>query len=300
MLEIDEEYSQLLNCYKGSSGDDVFTSSITSLAGDRAVTLLRSEADIERTSPIPPDDAIDISIQLKPQEKCRLWSGSSHRFAGSLGRGQLIICDLDAEPAASCSGPLETVHFYFKRSALNALADREDRLSFGGFGAGMAIDPVMLHMAEAFKPIAVGTNCEFLAFDEYMLAIGHHLIMRYGENEDRSLRNVSALEPHLVSRACEILANASSLSADITDVAELCGLPPSTFVRAFENATGSTPARWLKQHRIERAQALLFGSKLSLAQIGHTCGFADQSHFTRCFHEATGHTPGAWRKARRF
>lgn len=300
MLEIDEEYSQLLNCYKGSSGDEVFTSSVTSRGGDRAVTLLRSETDIERTNPIPPDDAIDISIQLMPQARCRMWSGASHRFTGSLSRGHLIFCELDAEPAASCTGPLETVHFYFKRSALNALADREDRLSFSGFGASMTIDPVMLHMAEAFRPIADGKNCEFLAFDEYMLAIGHHLIMRYGENEHLTLRDVHTLEPHLVSRACEILSNASTLSVDIADVADLCGLPPSTFVRAFENATGSTPARWLKQHRIERAQALLFGSKLSLAQIGHSCGFADQSHFTRCFHAATGHTPGAWRKARRF
>jgi AraC-like DNA-binding protein len=37
----------------------------------------------------------------------------------------------------------------------------------------------------------------------------------------------------------------------------------------------------------------------SLAEIAHSCGFADQSHFSRRFRSVMGRSPAVWRRERR-
>jgi len=72
----------------------------------------------------------------------------------------------------------------------------------------------------------------------------------------------------------------------------------SRFVRAFREATGLPPHRWLRAFRVERAKELMLSGSLSLAQIAYECGFSDQSHFTRVFSQSVRMTPAAWRRAR--
>jgi AraC family transcriptional regulator len=47
---------------------------------------------------------------------------------------------------------------------------------------------------------------------------------------------------------------------------------------------------------VEAARALLPQGDRSLAEVGHECGFADQSHFTRVFASVEGMPPGLWRR----
>jgi AraC-like DNA-binding protein len=107
------------------------------------------------------------------------------------------------------------------------------------------------------------------------------------------------LTPSQEHKAKALLSGDLTREPSIPAVAIACGLPPGRFVRAFRLTTGVPPHRWLRQFRVSRAQDLLFGSRLSLAQIAYDCGFADQSHFTRVFATAVGVTPGAWRRLRR-
>ncbi len=68
------------------------------------------------------------------------------------------------------------------------------------------------------------------------------------------------------------------------------------FARAFRQATGVPPHRWLLQRRVERAQHLLKSSAASISEIALDTGFVDQSHLTSVFRKHTGMTPGAFRK----
>ncbi len=70
------------------------------------------------------------------------------------------------------------------------------------------------------------------------------------------------------------------------------------FLQTFKQQTGMSPYRYVLQKRLEKASALLTGSKLGLAEIALATGFADQAHMTASFARHLGRTPGAIRRAR--
>ncbi len=104
------------------------------------------------------------------------------------------------------------------------------------------------------------------------------------------------LAPWQAKLATTIMANDPSIAISISEIALLCRLSLSHFVRAFSNTVGVTPYAWFMRQRIDRAEELLVNSSLPLAQIALECGFSDQAHFTKAFLKATGTTPARWRR----
>ncbi|NMN06799.1 MULTISPECIES: AraC family transcriptional regulator [unclassified Novosphingobium] len=84
----------------------------------------------------------------------------------------------------------------------------------------------------------------------------------------------------------------------VPELARMCRLSPTYFVRAFANTVGMAPYAWFLGQRIAKAEILLAQTGLPLAQIALDCGFSDQAHFTNAFGRATGTTPARWRKER--
>jgi AraC family transcriptional regulator len=88
----------------------------------------------------------------------------------------------------------------------------------------------------------------------------------------------------------------SSVSCEL--LAQLVRLSVSHFARAFKSTFGCPPHVFLMRRRVQRAQGLMLGSCVPLAQIAVECGFADQAHFSRLFRKFTGERPALWRRAR--
>jgi AraC family transcriptional regulator len=84
----------------------------------------------------------------------------------------------------------------------------------------------------------------------------------------------------------------------VSELASLVRLSSSHFSRSFRSSRGITAGRYLRERRIERAQALMLASDVSLARIATECGLADQAHFCRVFRKITGASPLAWRRER--
>jgi AraC-like DNA-binding protein len=90
---------------------------------------------------------------------------------------------------------------------------------------------------------------------------------------------------------CFILFNtdrslAGSSSAIITKMTHSLSL--TSFLRL-------SPHQYVIKARLDRAQELLAGSDLTIAQVADALGFTSQSHFTRAFRAHAGQTPSAWR-----
>ena len=90
---------------------------------------------------------------------------------------------------------------------------------------------------------------------------------------------------------------ASALSVE--GIAAHVGISRSQLSRLFERDLGTSPAAYLRDMRVRRAQKLLEGSTLSVKEVAAACGFACPHHFHRVFRESTGRTPGQVRGVKR-
>jgi AraC family transcriptional regulator len=76
----------------------------------------------------------------------------------------------------------------------------------------------------------------------------------------------------------------------LATLADLVGLSPSHFCRAFNKSFGTPPHRYQIELRIERAKALLAKPSASVTDIALEVGFGSSSAFANVFRKMTGVT----------
>jgi AraC family transcriptional activator FtrA len=81
----------------------------------------------------------------------------------------------------------------------------------------------------------------------------------------------------------------------IAALAKAAGMSSRTFLRRFEAATGTTPARWLLGERLARARDLLEDSTLTIEKIAEVCGFGTPATLRHHFRQRFSTTPAAYR-----
>jgi transcriptional regulator GlxA family with amidase domain len=77
------------------------------------------------------------------------------------------------------------------------------------------------------------------------------------------------------------------------------GLSLSRFYELFRTATGTSPARYIRHRRFERAEEMLRTTDLSVKEIANHTGRFDFSHFVRDFKRLYGKSPRTYRRAAR-
>jgi len=90
---------------------------------------------------------------------------------------------------------------------------------------------------------------------------------------------------------------AAHLDQKITNdaLAQIAGLSTAHFCAAFRQTEGMSPHRYVLQYRVRRAQKLLAGTEMSVAEIADAVGFSNQSHCIQSFRKIVGVTPGDYR-----
>ena len=102
-----------------------------------------------------------------------------------------------------------------------------------------------------------------------------------------------------VHRVVEEMRGSLDQDLPLSRLAASIGLSPSQFVRAFRDATGLPPHRYLRGLRIESARALLEQTDLPVIEVALRCGFGQPGHFATVFREVNGLSPRAWRQLNR-
>ena len=83
---------------------------------------------------------------------------------------------------------------------------------------------------------------------------------------------------------------------DTPGLAALVNLSPSRFRHLFKQETGTTPAQYLKDVRLIRAERMLRTTFLTIKQILKQVGIASNTHFVSDFRRKYGTTPTAYRR----
>lgn len=82
----------------------------------------------------------------------------------------------------------------------------------------------------------------------------------------------------------------------LEELAQLAGMSPRYFCRAFSAVTGKTPIAYLNYYRIEIAGEKLLMTKNTVTDIALSCGFNDASYFSKMFQKQKGVSPVKYRK----
>lgn len=83
---------------------------------------------------------------------------------------------------------------------------------------------------------------------------------------------------------------------ELETMASVAGLSKFHFQRLFTATYGLSPAAYVSQRRVERAQDLLRTSNLTVTEVCHAVGFASLGSFSSRFHELVGETPSGFQK----
>lgn len=82
----------------------------------------------------------------------------------------------------------------------------------------------------------------------------------------------------------------------IEDLAFFAGLSLSSFKRKFKTVFGTSPTRYIKTKRLEKAVYLLKNPQLRISDVAYDCGFNDIGYFSKVFHATFQSSPSEYRK----
>lgn len=114
-------------------------------------------------------------------------------------------------------------------------------------------------------------------------------------SSDRAPRDRQPVGARL-ERAREFIDAHFARALQLSDVAAVAGLHPSSFARAFKRRYAVTPWQYQRCRQIEWVKGELLRGDRPIAAIAHEAGFADHSHLTHAFRAAEGVPPSAVRR----
>ena len=96
-------------------------------------------------------------------------------------------------------------------------------------------------------------------------------------------------------RAKDRIDAASHEDWPVQRLARVSGVSQAHFARAFKEAFGVPPHRYLLTRRIERAKALLRDTDVPIIDVAFQTGWNSLGTFGRVFRDVTGESPGSLR-----
>jgi len=89
-----------------------------------------------------------------------------------------------------------------------------------------------------------------------------------------------------------------NLDADLSveKLADRAIMSPRNFARVFAQQTGTTPARFVEEVRVEAARARLEQGRETLDEVASACGFGTALTLRRSFEKLLGVTPSDYRE----
>lgn len=223
-----------------------------------------------------------------------------HSTVHDFDANSVYLRNFSDDYSADLRGSFDFLLLQISEDELARMADEADLKHVGALEQTVQRkDPVLGGLLGALFCSMEGEGERSALFvDQISMAIGIHLVQRYGTAAEKS----SSFRRKLSVRAQADLKSQIECRLDgqlsIEDLARTCNLSTSAFLQAFRETMGKTPQQWLTQQRIEKAMHLMLTSDLPLKDVADQCGFADQSHFTRVFSRTMGATPASWRRIR--
>lgn len=123
------------------------------------------------------------------------------------------------------------------------------------------------------------------------------LLARLDGTQAAAVRATGGLAPGSLRRVVDYIEAELSRPFTIEALAQVAGVSPRHFMRAFRESTGQTPLRFVYSLRLARAKEFLLDPRRTATEVALDCGYSHAQHFSAAFKKATGVTPSDFRRA---
>jgi AraC family transcriptional regulator len=212
--------------------------------------------------------------------------------------GALTIVPAGTQFSWRTQGPIQFAHLYLAPQRLANVAARVDcsreltLLDRVGVRDGL-LESLYRAMLEAARDPTPPLS---MYMDSLLETFVIRLLVGHSAGRLRSPARRETLPKYRLARVLEFIDANLASELTLADLSRVAGSSVFHFSRAFRNAQGVPPHRYLLELRIERAKALLLGGPVSLAALATLCGFHDATHLSRTFTRLVGVSPRQFRK----
>ncbi|HUD29209.1 MAG TPA: AraC family transcriptional regulator [Novosphingobium sp.] len=250
-------------------------------------------------------DQMEITLAIRGNQDAMVERRGNGRFQSTAVRaGTLWFCPIGVqEDSIRITAPLdEILHLYIPRSQFERMNDLASRpiapedLFYLADADDELVRQIGYRVLRELENESAGGR---ILVEQLSLSLAAHLLATHSPEAPTNLKRGDARGVLDERRLRRVLAHVEdNLDRDVTlaELADVACLSLHHFARAFREATGKPPHRYVSGRRLEQACRLLAGSGLSLAEIALDCRFSSQASFTRAFQRELGMTPGEYRR----
>jgi AraC family transcriptional regulator len=159
-----------------------------------------------------------------------------------------------------------------------------------------ASHPVALNLIASLKTLMLRGAAQPLDVEAIAASLAEWVLTTYGGLISYHRTRVRALDERRLERAVARIRASLADPPTLTDLASDAELSLSHFATAFRLATGASPYAFILARRMERAQALLRTTDLSVGATAGEVGYSDLRRFRELFARHWGSVPNEFRR----
>lgn len=131
--------------------------------------------------------------------------------------------------------------------------------------------------------------------NSYLLFIGTFYLL-LGQLTSNIRSDMNQKQFSWVQKSIDFMHEHFMQSINIRDVAKSVGIERSHFSTVFTEQVGTSPSKYLKKLKMEKAAEMLKETNYSITEIALSVGYSDLFPFTRAFTQYYGASPSEYRK----
>ena len=152
-------------------------------------------------------------------------------------------------------------------------------------------DPLIYQIGLALKTALEAEAVTRLYAETLASTLAVHLLQYYSARKITLGSYSGGLSKPMLKQITHYIHAHLEQNLGLTELATLAQMSCHHFARLFKRSTGVSPHQYVIQCRIERAKQLILQEDLTIAEIAHQLGFANQSHLSRHFKRLVGVSP---------
>lgn len=284
------------------NGVGIYGRALAAAGGREQESLMRSCARAGVCTAIYAAPPYDLRVPSLPVSRLTVNLTSARVFGGVDGdrmrsfdaaRYSIFFVPAGMPVSWRKDSPSRHISIYFHRAALDGIGD--EALRFENQEAVFNVQVAGVRLLADQLVEELGNPSVFGA--EAADSLARLVLVRLARRFCDPSATLGSLAPRVLASLRDYVVTHLAERILIVDLARHAGLSPSRLALAFGEHMRQTPHQFVLALRLDHAAHLLRATDLSLVEVAHACGFANQQHLSNTMRRMRGTTPSRYRRA---